>query len=136
MRKLICPLMFCDSHDATHFLRINIFVKEGGLRLVLYWVKKDCQNKIQYNTENCYYYMFPFLCIELYNRNTHTQNILIVLVCKSPQPHMMFPYFIFVRSAFSLFLLVIFDLNGLNQYPKLRLVYWAMTYQIRQAIKN
>ena len=28
-----------------------------------------------YDTENCYYYMFPFLCIELHNRNTHKKYI-------------------------------------------------------------
>ena len=28
-----------------------------------------------YDTENCYYYMFPFLCIELYNRNTHKKYL-------------------------------------------------------------
>ena len=31
MRKLICPLMFCNSHNATHFLRINIFAMAIGI---------------------------------------------------------------------------------------------------------
>ena len=29
------------------------------------------QAQDSYDTENCYYYMFPFLCIDLYNGNTH-----------------------------------------------------------------
>ena len=29
MRKLICPSMFCNLHDASHFLRINTFVMDG-----------------------------------------------------------------------------------------------------------
>ena len=69
MRKLIRPLMFCNLHDATHFLCINTFVVDGcGLQLVLY---RLLPAQDSYDTENCYYYMFPFLCIDMYNRNTH-----------------------------------------------------------------
>ena len=98
MRKLIYHLMFCSSHAAIHFLRIFFFCYgwiSVAIGIILGIERLSAQDS--YDTESYYYYMIE----------THTKNILIVLVLKPPQPHtlMMLPYFLFVRSAFFLFLL-------------------------------
>ena len=56
-----------------------------------------------YDTENCYYDMFPFLCIDLYNRNTHKNSLTVLVWNCRPNHNMMLSYSLFVRSAFSLF---------------------------------
>ena len=110
MRKLICLLMFCNLHDVTHFLITYKYFCYGWIRVAICIIQiiERLPAQDSYDTENCFYYMFPFLCIDLYNRNT-LKNRLTVLVwnCR-PNHNMMLSYFLFVRSAFSLFQLGLF----------------------------
>ena len=110
-----------QSFDVLRFARCHSFLTNKyfcyGLRVaigIILGIEKMPEQD-SYNTENCYYYMFPFLCIELIIETHTKKNILIVLVWKLPQPHMMLHYFLFVRSIFSLFLLGLLVMCKLGQ---------------------